>query len=122
MLFSWIVASLKPRRIAIEITAAGMEVEKVRAALSPAYTLAAVNTNVIMIPMISPRTVSSLRIFAVMLADRRERRIVWNRRKGQDDIAPAELEYFNSPQPCRMIGSEGTKLTILPAPSAACTE
>src|SRR5438477_4967879 len=36
ILFSWIVASSKRRRIAIEITAAGIEVEKVRAALSPA--------------------------------------------------------------------------------------
>jgi hypothetical protein len=61
--------------------------------------LAAVNTNVMMIPMISPRTVSSLRMFAVIFADRRERRIVWNRRKGQDDIALAELEYFNAFEP-----------------------
>jgi hypothetical protein len=53
-----------------------------------------VNTNVIMIPMISPRPVSSLRIFAVMFADRRERRIGWKCRKGQDDVALAELEYF----------------------------
>src|SRR5207237_5533181 len=52
-----------------------------------------------MIPMISPRTVSSLRMFAVIFADRRERRIVWNRRKGQDDIALAELEYFNAFEP-----------------------
>src|SRR5438874_13481880 len=99
MLFSWIVASLKPRRIAIEITAAGMDVEKVSAALSPAYTFAAVKTNVMMIPMISPRTVSSLRMFVVIFADRRERRIVWNRGKGQDDIALAELEYFNAFEP-----------------------
>ena len=35
MLFSCTVASLKPRRIAIEITAAGIEVEKVRPALRP---------------------------------------------------------------------------------------
>src|SRR6266567_4078802 len=100
------VASLNPRCIAIEITAAGIEVEKVRPALRPKYTLAAVKTNVMMIPMISPRTVSSLRIFAVMLADRRERRIVWNRRKGQDDLAFNELEYFNTPEPCGIIGSE----------------
>src|SRR6267154_448915 len=66
ILFSWMVAFLNPRRIAIEITAAGMEVEKVRPALRPKYTLAAVNTNVMMIPMISPRTVSSLRMFAVI--------------------------------------------------------
>ncbi len=35
MLFSWIVASRKLRRIAIEITAAGIEVEKVSPALRP---------------------------------------------------------------------------------------
>src|SRR5436853_4023052 len=97
ILFSWMVAFLNPRKIAIEITAAGMEVEKVRPALRPKYTLAAVNTNVMMIPMISPRTVSSLRMFAVIFADRRERRIVWNRRKGQDDLALAGLKYFNAP-------------------------
>src|SRR5438094_10354304 len=96
------VASLKPRRIAIEITAAGIAVEKVRPALRPKYTLAAVKTNVMMIPMISSRTVSSLRIFAVMLADRRERRIVWNRRNGQHDIPRAGLEYCNVSEPFRM--------------------
>jgi hypothetical protein len=37
-------------------------------------------------------------MFAVIFADRRERRIVWNRRKGQDDIALAELEYFDAPE------------------------
>src|SRR5439155_1293663 len=104
MLFSCTVASRKLRSIAIEITAAGIDVEKVRPALRPKYTLAAVNTNVMMIPMIIPRTVSSLRIFAVMFADRRERRIVWNRRKGQDDIALAELECFNAFESCRIIG------------------
>src|SRR5438067_5627833 len=36
MLFSWIVASSKRRKIAMEITAAGIEGEKVRAGLSPA--------------------------------------------------------------------------------------
>lgn len=36
ILFSWIVASRKLRRIAIEITAAGIDVEKVSAALRPA--------------------------------------------------------------------------------------
>ena len=61
ILFSWIVALRKLRKIAIEITAAGIEVEKVRAALSPAYTFAAVNTSVIMMPMMRPRMVSSLR-------------------------------------------------------------
>src|SRR5205823_583153 len=84
----------------------GIEVEKVRPALRPKYTLAAVKTNVMMIPMISPRTVSSLRIFAVMLADRRERRIVWNRRKGQDDITLAGLEYCNVSEPFRMRADE----------------
>src|SRR5437588_10031980 len=96
MLFSCTVASRKLRSIAIEITAAGIDVEKVRPALRPKYTLAAVNTNVMMIPMIIPRPVSSLRIFALMFADRRERRIVWNRRKGQDEVALAEVEYFNA--------------------------
>jgi hypothetical protein len=38
----------------------------------------------------------------MMFADRRERRIVWNRRKGQDGIALAEVEYFNAFEPCRM--------------------
>lgn len=54
----------------MEITAAGIEVEKVRAALSPAYTFAAVKTKVMTTPMIIPRTVSSLRIFALMSVDR----------------------------------------------------
>jgi len=31
-----------------------------------------------------------------MFADRRERRIVWNRRKGQDDVVLVEVEYFNA--------------------------
>ena len=35
----------------------------------------------------------------LVFADRRERRIVWNRGKGQDDIALAELEYFNAFEP-----------------------
>src|SRR5881227_1082258 len=56
------VASRNPRRIAIEITAAGIDVEKVRPALRPKYTLAAVNTNVIRMPRIRPRRVSSLRV------------------------------------------------------------
>ena len=42
-----------------------------------------------------------MRMFAVIFADRRERRIVWNRRKGQDDIALAEPEYFNAFEPFR---------------------
>src|SRR5262252_9367961 len=86
ILFSWIVALRKLRRIAIEITAAGIEVEKVRAALSPAYTFAAVNTSVMMIPMMRPRTVSSLRMLERSL-DRWKRRIVWNAQTGQDAVA-----------------------------------
>src|SRR6266487_105918 len=62
MLFSWTVASRKPRRRAIEITAAGIEVENVSPALRPKYTFAAVNTNVMMTPIIMPRTVSSARV------------------------------------------------------------
>ena len=61
MLFSCIVESLNPRRIAIEITAAGIEVAKVRPALRPKNTFAAVNTRVITTPMIRPRTVNSVR-------------------------------------------------------------
>src|SRR4029453_7569275 len=62
MLFSWIVMPLKPRRMAIEITAAGIEVAKVSPALRPKYTLAAVKTRVMKMPRITPREVSSLRI------------------------------------------------------------
>src|SRR5512139_368649 len=40
MLFSWIVEFLNPRSSAIEITAAGIEVENVRPALRPKNTLA----------------------------------------------------------------------------------
>src|SRR5574337_1231048 len=61
MLFSWMVASRIAFRIAIEITAAGIEVENVRPAFNPKYTFAAVNTIVIAMPMITPRTVSSRR-------------------------------------------------------------
>src|SRR5438477_13005006 len=89
------VASLKPRRIAIEITAAGIEVEKVRPALRPKYTLAAVKTNVMMIPMISPRPVSSLRMFGGICADRSAGRRVWNRGHGHHAIALAELEPWH---------------------------
>src|SRR2546430_4731329 len=66
-----------------------------------------------MIPIISPRTVSSLCRFAVIFADRRERRIVWNRRKGQDDIALAELEYFNAFEPFKCARSSNRKLMSL---------
>lgn len=61
MLFSCTEAFLNARRIAIEITAAGIEVAKVRPALSPKNTLAAVNTRVMTMPMTRPRTVSSVR-------------------------------------------------------------
>jgi hypothetical protein len=44
--------------------------------LSPKYTFAAVNTNVIMMPMMRPRTVSSLPMFTAMYLDRWKRRIV----------------------------------------------
>ncbi len=60
----------------MEITAAGIEVENVSPALSPKYTFAAVNTSVIRMPMIRPRTVSSLRMFAATYVDRWKRRIV----------------------------------------------
>ncbi|PYK70326.1 MAG: hypothetical protein DME44_11715 [Verrucomicrobia bacterium] len=50
-----------------------------------------------------------------MLADRRERRIVWNRRKGQDDIALAELEYFNGLSDARWLANS---FPPLPAPQA----
>ncbi len=59
MLFSWIVTPLKPRSTAIEMTAAGIEVENVSPALRPKKTLAAVKTSVITTPRITPRTVSS---------------------------------------------------------------
>ena len=61
MLFSCTVEFLNPRSMAIEITAAGIEVAKVRPAFRPKNTLAAVNTSVITMPMIRPRTVSSVR-------------------------------------------------------------
>ena len=61
MLFSCMVEFLKPRRIAIEITAAGIEVANVRPAFNPKNTLAAVNTSVIRMPMIKPRSVNSVR-------------------------------------------------------------
>jgi hypothetical protein len=60
MLFSRIVESRTERRIAIEITAAGMDEAKVRPTLRPRYTFAAVNTNVSSTPRIRPRRVSSL--------------------------------------------------------------
>ena len=60
MLFSWTVWSPQNRRTAIEMTAAGIEVAKVRPTFRPRYTFAAVNTSVMMPPMMMPRSVSSL--------------------------------------------------------------
>src|SRR5579872_1099427 len=62
MLFSWIVTPLNLRSTAIEMTAAGIEVEKVNPALSPKNTFAAVNSTVINTPRITPRMVSSFRM------------------------------------------------------------
>ena len=67
MLFSWIVAPLKPRSTAMEMTAAGIEVAKVRPALRPKKTLAAVNTTVITTPRTRPRRVNSARGSVLML-------------------------------------------------------
>src|SRR4029453_11595736 len=86
MLFSWTVASRNPRNIAIEITAAGIEVENVSPALSPKYTFAAVNTSVIMMPTMRPRTVSSLRMFAATYVDRWKRRIVGSCQRGERTV------------------------------------
>src|SRR5688572_17884995 len=60
MLFSRIVESLTLLRIAIEITAAGIDDAKVRPTLRPRYTFAAVKTSVRSEPRIRPRRVSSL--------------------------------------------------------------
>ena len=60
MLFSWTVWSPQKRRTAIEMTAAGIEVAKVRPTFRPRYTFAAVNNSVMMPPMMMPRSVSSL--------------------------------------------------------------
>ena len=51
-----------PRNAALplEMTAAGIEVAKVKPTFRPRYTFAAVNTSVIIPPMIMPRSVSSL--------------------------------------------------------------
>src|SRR5215472_1671285 len=59
MLFSWTVEPANPRRMAMEMTAAGIDVEKVSPALSPKKTFAAVNITVIRMPRITPRTVNS---------------------------------------------------------------
>src|SRR5579871_2091565 len=60
MLFSWAVDWPSQRSNAMESTTAGMEVEKVRPALRPKYTLAAVNTTHSTMPMRMPRSVISL--------------------------------------------------------------
>src|SRR5882724_10138174 len=70
MLFSWIVIPLKPRSRAIEMTAAGMEVEKVSPALSPKNTFAAVNIKVISTPRIKPRAVNSLGSAGIVVMER----------------------------------------------------
>ena len=62
MLFSRTLESLKKRSTAIEITAAGMEDEKVRPTFYPRYTLDAVKIAVINIPSSMPRNVSSGRL------------------------------------------------------------
>src|ERR1700732_5224706 len=58
ILFSWMVIPWKERRMAIKMTAAGIEVEKVSPALSPKNTFAAVNISVISTPRTNPRTVN----------------------------------------------------------------
>src|SRR6185437_4014678 len=68
MLFSWMVASRIAFRIAIEITAAGIDVENVRPAFNPKYTFAAVNTIVMTMPMMTPRIVSSRRFGIPLIA------------------------------------------------------
>src|SRR5687767_11460966 len=59
MLFSRIDESLTMLRMAIEITAAGIDEANVSPTLRPRYTLAAVNTTVRSEPSTSPRRVSS---------------------------------------------------------------
>src|SRR5262245_51670379 len=60
MLVSRIDESFTRLRIAIEMTAAGIEDANVRPTFKPRYTLAAVNTVVISAPSTRPRRVSSL--------------------------------------------------------------
>lgn len=59
MLFSLMLWPLNRRSTAMEITAAGMEVAKVKPTFRPRYTLAAVKMRVIRPPMIMPRRVNS---------------------------------------------------------------
>src|SRR6476620_12790857 len=61
MLFSRMDESLTALRIAIEITAAGIDEANVSPTLRPRYTLAAVKTVVMSDPRIKPRIVSSFR-------------------------------------------------------------
>src|SRR2546423_12867980 len=67
MLFSRIVESFTALRIAIEITAAGIDEAKVSPTFKPRYTFAAVKTVVMRAPRISPRRVSSLGFMASIL-------------------------------------------------------
>ena len=69
MLFSRILECLNMCRIAIEITAAGMEDEKVKPTFSPRYTLDAVNMTVISIPRNMPRNVSSGNVVECVRSD-----------------------------------------------------
>ena len=59
MLFSKMLESLNMRRIAMEMTAAGMDEENVRPTFKPKYTLDAVKITVIKAPRIIPRAVNS---------------------------------------------------------------
>src|SRR4249919_2164902 len=68
MLFSWMVESRKLRSNAIEMTAAGIEVAKVRPAFNPKNTFAAVNATVMITPRTRARMVSSVRGSAMDLA------------------------------------------------------
>src|SRR5882757_8221679 len=78
ILFSWIVDPLNPRNMAIEMTAAGIDVEKVSPALSPKNTFAAVNMRVISTPRISPRTVNSLCCSGIVVIKRTPRRCCYH--------------------------------------------
>src|SRR5215208_2562143 len=60
MLFSRIVELFTMLRMAMEITAAGIDDPKVRPTLSPRYTFAAVKMVVMSAPRTRPRAVSSL--------------------------------------------------------------
>src|SRR5688572_18512022 len=72
MLFSRIDESLTALRIAIEITAAGIEEAKVSPTRRPRYTFAAVKTNVRSAPRIRPRIVSSFGLIGQMLHPARD--------------------------------------------------